>query len=112
MALRPLRPTPEYLLGTHRPYGTRWRDDGTGSGADSNTVPGLADAETVDLTGTQGIHEKRRRNHDETNVAARIDSRGRQPVAQLVVVTGERIHHGESQWLQMGAVASLDHSLQ
>src|SRR5438105_2753381 len=100
MSLRPLQPTPEHFLGAGRPYRRRRHYDGANSCLHSNAVPGFTNAKAVNLTGPQCINEKRWRYDDQPNISIRINAARGEPIAQLIVVTGERIHHRKGEWLR------------
>src|SRR4051794_2913676 len=99
MSLSPLQPTAKHFLRAGRPYRRRRHYDGADPRLHSNTVPRFTNAKAVNLTSSQCINEKRRRYDDEPNISIRINAARGEPVAQLIVVTGERIHHRKGEWL-------------
>src|SRR6266702_7443769 len=112
MSLCPLETTPEHFFRTVGPDAGCGRKDRTDSGVDGDAVPGLANAESVNLPRTQSVYEKRRRYHDQPHFAIGVDSCGREPVTQLVVVAGEWIDHPECKRLAARLFAIRDHSFQ
>ena len=104
----PARAAAEHLLRAQRPDGRRGGDDRADARVDRHAVPRLADAEAIDLPGAHRIRQERRRNHDQPHVAVRVDAHRGEPVAQLIVVAGERIHHAERERLVSAARARFD----
>src|SRR5581483_133998 len=112
MPLGPLEPAAKHLLRAERPYACRGSHNGAHSRSDCHTVPGLANTETVNLAIAQGIDQERRRYHHEPHLAIRIYSGCREPIAQLIVMTRERVHHREGERLASRLLPGRHHALQ
>jgi len=61
-------------------------EDSSDPEIDGNRIPRRPDAEAVDLTIAQTFDHIGRRQNDEAHVLIRIDTAGRHPKAELVVV--------------------------
>src|SRR6202011_3784254 len=86
--------------------------DGAHSGMDSDAIPRLSNAESINLSRTQRVDQNRWWYHDQPHLPIGIDSGGRQPVSQLVVVAGEGIDHREGERLAPGFFAAGNYPFQ
>jgi hypothetical protein len=64
---------------------------------DRDRIPGIGDAERIDLSLSKTVHHIGQRQHDQPNVLLGIDASRRNPEPQLVIVGGKRKGYAEGQ---------------
>src|SRR5882757_4244422 len=87
VSLRPFEAATEHLLGAGGPNCGCGHQDRADSRLDGDAVQRLPNTKAINLSGAQGIDQKRRRYDNHSHVSIGIDTTRGQPVPQLVVVT-------------------------
>jgi hypothetical protein len=83
----------QHLLGMVAPDVGAGERDAPDTQIHGARAPWLARAEPVDRTVSQGVGDIRRWHHGQTNVPVRVDPASVQPMAQQIIMRGERIDH-------------------
>lgn len=75
----------------------------------SRRVPGFAGTIAVDVVGAECLRHERRWHDNDLDVVIRDNTAGDEPVAQLVVVTGMRVHDRQAERPAARAPSLFDH---